>query len=60
MANVKLYAVMRTMRDEEYQELHEAIEHMSEKAGKAYVYDGTQTEVDGRRPGTLRKTMPID
>ena len=31
MANVKQYAMLRAMQDEEYQEVHEVIEYMNEK-----------------------------
>ena len=34
VANVKQYAVMRAKHDDEYQELHEAMEYMSERRGK--------------------------
>ena len=52
VASVKQYAVMREQW--ECQDLHEAIEYMNERHKKACVNDGTQTEVDGRSPGTSR------
>ena len=34
VANVKQHAMMRAMKNEEYQELHEVIEYMNEWQGK--------------------------
>ena len=39
VANVKHYAMMRAIQDEEYQELHEIIECMNERRGKTHVHD---------------------
>ena len=37
VANVKQYAMMRAMQNEEYQVLHQVIEYMNERQEKAHV-----------------------
>ena len=56
MAKVKQHAVMRAQQDEEYQEVHEAIEYMHERQRKLAMMERKQKLMSGA-PGELRGKM---
>ena len=51
VADVKLYAVVRAKQDEEYQELHEAIEYMNGRHGKLLAMMELKAKIDERSSG---------
>ena len=54
VANVKQYAVMRAMQNEEYQELHEVIEYMDEWQGKLLATMERKQKLVSAAPEHLR------
>ena len=54
MADVKQYAVMRAKQDEEYQELHEAIEYMNGRHGKLLAMMELKQKLMSGAPEDLR------
>ena len=46
MANARQFAMLWERTDEEYQELHEIIEHMNEKQGGLFGHDETKAKAD--------------
>ena len=57
MANVKPYALMRAMQDEEYEELHGATEHMNERQGKLLAMMERKQKLMSRAPEDFREEV---
>ena len=61
MVSAKQYALMRAMQDEEYQEVHEAIEHMNDSGKGSFSpsIERKQKADEREAPEDLREKMHL-